>query len=265
MKTKSGKKGARLGQHFLRGTWAAHVLIEGAGIQKGDTVLEIGPGEGALTRELLKTGARVIAIEKDEALVETLRHTFAGEISSGRCTLIQGDVRDLGPEALGLTRGAYILAANIPYYITGEIIRSFLTSAAHPKTMALLVQKEVAERIARSEKESILSISVKAFGTPRFAAKVARGNFSPPPNVDSAILVVENISRDFFSDVDESLFFSVVKKGFSAKRKLLAGNLSSFGKERVLAALTEAGIPLKARAEDVPLTAWKELAKRFRS
>lgn len=257
---KSAKKGARLGQHFLRAPWAAAKLIEGANITQKDTVLEIGPGEGALTKELLKHSGRVIAIEKDEVLVEKLRETFAREIESGALTLLEEDVRNFSPEKEGLRAGKYILAANIPYYITGEIIRSFLTSAAHPKTMALLVQKEVAERIARSEKESVLSISVKAFGMPRFVAKVVRGNFSPPPQVDSAILVIEDISRAFFADIEESNFFAVVKKGFSAKRKMLASNLSSFGKEKVVEALAAASIPLKARAEDVPLSAWKIIA-----
>ncbi len=261
MKTKSVRNGARLGQHFLRAPWAARALVEAAGITLKDTVLEIGPGTGALTSEILKTGARVIAIEKDEALVQTLHGVFAEEIAQGTLTIIEGDVRNAVPEKIGLTAGNYILAANIPYYITGEIIRAFLTAHAQPKTMALLVQKEVAERVARSKKESILSLSVKAYGIPRFAVKVARGNFSPPPSVDSAILVVERISRTFFKNLSEADFFTVVKKGFSAKRKLLAGNLSSFGKEKVLRAFLTAGIAPKARAEDVPLTAWKELAK----
>lgn len=261
MKTKSGRKGARLGQHFLRAPWAAHALVKEAGITHKDTVLEIGPGTGALTVELLKTGAHVIAIEKDEALVQTLHGSFAEEIALEKLTLIEGDVRNAIPEQLGLKAGGYILAANIPYYITGEIIRTFLTAKAQPKTMALLVQKEVAERVARSKKESILSLSVKAYGIPRFAVKVARGNFSPPPSVDSAILVVERISRTFFKNLSEDDFFTVVKKGFSAKRKLLAGNLSSFGKENVARAFLSAGIAEKARAEDVPLTAWKELAQ----
>ena len=179
----------------------------------------------------------------------------------GALTIIEGDVRNTVPEKIGLKPGNYILAANIPYYITGEIIRAFLTASAQPKTMALLVQKEVAERIARSKKESILSLSVKAYGIPRFAVKVARGNFSPPPSVDSAILVVERISRAFFKDLSEDAFFKVVKKGFAAKRKLLSGNLSSFGRGSVARAFLVAGIAEKARAEDVPLTAWKELAK----
>jgi 16S rRNA (adenine1518-N6/adenine1519-N6)-dimethyltransferase len=255
------RKGARLGQHFLTGTWAAHKLVESAAIGRNDTVLEIGPGKGALTKELLKTGGRIVAVEKDAALVEQLRSMFKSEIEDGTLTVIPGDVRDLDLKATRLD--TYVLAANIPYYITGEIIRQFLSSDLQPKTMALLVQKEVAERIvARDGKESILSISVKVYGDPSIAAKVARGNFSPPPSVDSAILVVKNISKKFFADLDEEFFFKVVRTGFSSKRKFLAGNLAKeFGRERALEAFAVAGISEKIRAEDVTLEQWRDLAE----
>ncbi len=254
-------RGARLGQHFLTGTWAARKLVEAAEIQASDTVLEIGPGKGALTKELLKTGARIVAIEKDETLVENLKGTFAAQVNDGSLTIVPGDVRDLDLEATRL--GNYILAANIPYYITGEIIRQFLSADLQPKTMALLVQKEVAERIvAKNKKESILSISVKAYGTPQIAAKVPKGNFSPPPSVDSAILVVRSISKLSFGGLDESLFFKVVRTGFSSKRKFLSGNLAKeFGRDGVSKALAGVGLSEKIRAEDVSLQQWTKLAK----
>jgi len=258
---KQKRKGARLGQHFLTGAWAAHKLTEAAMIQAGDTVLEIGPGRGALTKELLKAGARVVAIEKDLALVHLLRETLPQE----KLVVIDADVRDIEPKKIGLTAGGYILAANIPYYITGEIIRQFLSTDTQPRTMALLVQKEVAERIiARDKKESILSISVKVYGTPKIAAKVARGNFSPPPSVDSAILVVKDISKTSFAGLDEEFFFKVVRTGFSAKRKLLAGNLAKeFGRERSLNALAMANVPENTRAEDVALEGWRKIAEEL--
>lgn len=264
-KTRSGKqRGAKLGQHFLTGIWAAAKLAESASITSDDTVLEIGPGKGALTRELLKTGARVIAVEKDRALIPVLEALFPAELRSGRLMLFENDVREFSPEDAGLTSGSYVLAANIPYYITGEILRIFLTSRAQPKTIAVLVQKEVAERIARSAKESILSLSVKAYGAARITAKVGRGNFSPPPAVDSAILVVERVTRSFFRDTDEDVFFRVVRAGFASKRKLLAGNLRVlFGKDDAPAALAACGIAPKARAEDVPLEQWGALARFF--
>lgn len=259
------KRAPRLGQHFLRNPRFARELARAAKIVPGDTVVEIGPGKGALTRELLAFGGRVIAIEKDEGLVRSLKETFAQEISNEQLQLIEDDVRNFDPGSLQLTAGSYVVAANIPYYITGEIVRAFLTARVQPCTMALLVQKEVAERIvARDEKESILSISVKAYGAPKVVAKVPRGNFSPPPQVDSAILIIENISRDFFNDIDEESFFRVIRKGFSSKRKFLLKNLAvSFQLSVVRDAFRVCNIPEKARAEDVPLEAWKCLAMQL--
>lgn len=260
------KKTPKLGQHFLTGTWAAAKLAECIDVRAGERILEIGPGTGALTKELLRTGAPVVAIEKDEALVETLKHSFAPEIEDGSLTLIEGDVRDLDP-ARAFHRGTYVLEANIPYYITGEIIRSFLEADHQPRAMALLIQKEVADRIiARDGKESILSLSVKAYGTPRIVAKVSRGNFSPPPKVDSAIICIDAISKAFFADVSEPHFFAVVRAGFSSKRKQLANTLGAvFGKEASLSALGELGLDATVRAEDLPIRTWKQLAQRLTS
>ena len=258
----SGKKhGARLGQHFLTARWAAVSLSRAADIREGEKVLEIGPGKGALTRELLATGGEVIAIEKDELLVEKLHETFARELAGGHLRVVSADIRDITPEGLDLKDGAYVVAANIPYYITGEIIRQFLTAPMQPRAMALLIQKEVAQRIT-SKKESILSLSVKAYGTPRIVEKVSRKCFSPAPSVDSAILLIDGISRNFFSGLSEESFFAVVHAGFASKRKFLANNLGvKFGKERAMKALSAAGVDEKARAENVNLEKWKLLAQ----
>jgi len=254
------KRGAKLGQHFLTGTWAAEKLMGSIAVLPHETILEIGPGKGALTKELLKTGRSVVAIEKDETLIDVLKESFGHEIATGKLTIIREDIRNFDPSHLN----SYVLAANIPYYITGEIIREFLTTKNQPRAIAILIQKEVAERIiARDQKESILSLSVKAYGTPKIVAKVTKGNFNPPPSVDSAILLIENISRDFFNGIDEVKFFEIVKKGFSSKRKLLAGNLSGYGKDKVLDAFSQCGIPEKARAEDVALDQWKCLAEKL--
>ena len=259
------KRGARLGQHFLRSAWAAKKLVEAARTGRGDTVLEIGPGRGALSKELLATGAHVIAVEKDPALVTKLQKTFAAEIASGQLKLIESDIRDLDPRSLQLEARSYAVAANIPYYITGEIIRRFLTAKRQPQRMALLVQKEVAERIVgkatghgQQAKESILSLSVKAYGKPRIVAKVSRGNFSPPPAVDSAILVIEDISRDFFTSIDESAFFEIIRAGFASKRKFVVKNLGVRCQlSDVRTAFEACRIPESARAEDVPLEKWQ--------
>jgi 16S rRNA (adenine1518-N6/adenine1519-N6)-dimethyltransferase len=257
------KRTPKLGQHFLNASWPARSLAEHSGARAGDTILEIGPGKGILTKELLKTGARVVAVEKDPALVERLHAEFRDEMRNGVLRIVEGDVRDTTPEMLGLEDGNYVLAANIPYYITGDIMRTFLTASRQPRTIVLLVQKEVAERIV-SKRESILSLSVKAYGAPRIIARVSRGNFTPPPSVDSAIILISNISRDFFSGFTEETFFKIVRAGFAAKRKLLANNLSVvFGKDRVRATLAECGVAGKARAEDVPLETWGCLTKEL--
>ena len=255
------KRGARLGQHFLTARWAAVSLTRAPHIRDGETILEIGPGKGMLTRELLATGQHVIAIEKDELLVIKLHETFTAEIARGQLTIITGDIRDIVPEKVGLVGGGYVVAANIPYYITGEIIRQFLTANEQPRAMALLVQKEVAQRVT-AKTESILSLSVKVYGTPRIIEKVSRKSFSPAPSVDSAILLVDNISRTFFTSIDEAHFFEVVRTGFASKRKFLLNNLGvRFDKEAARAALIHLGIDEKARAETITSTQWGMLAK----
>jgi 16S rRNA (adenine1518-N6/adenine1519-N6)-dimethyltransferase len=252
-------KGARLGQHFLIHSWAARSLAHAAALKVGETFVEVGPGKGVLTKELLML-APVIAIEKDEALAGRLRESFRDEIASGRLRLIEGDVRDFDPASIA---APYVVAANIPYYITGEIIRQFLTASAQPRAMALLVQKEVAQRIV-SAKESILSLSVKAYGMPRLVEKVSRTHFSPPPSVDSAILAIHDISKRFFDTVSEDAFFRVVHAGFASKRKYLSNNLArDFEKEAIAQAFAAIGIPEKARAEDIALAQWKRLAEEL--
>lgn len=249
------KTAAPLGQHLLTNPRVAEKVAEAAGAEKNVQVLEIGPGKGMLTRELLKRGAIVTAIEKDPNMVSVLHAEFEKEIKSKKLILIFGDAREVTPDTL-FPKGKYVVAANIPYYITGELIRQFLTSKNQPASLALLVQKEVAERIARSKKESILSLSVKVFGVPRYVDTVKRGNFNPPPKVDSAILAIHSISRKNLKGISEESFFTVVKAGFAQKRKTLAGNL-----KRALGSTLN--VPEKIRAEDVPLSEWLTIAARL--
>ncbi len=250
--------GAKLGQHFLIHSWAARALAHAVPLQKGETYLEIGPGKGILTRELLALGP-VVAVEKDPELIPRLQETFATEIASSQFRLVEDDVRNISAEKLGLN--SYTVAANIPYYITGEIIRQFLTAHRQPRALALLVQKEVAQRVV-SEKESLLSLSVKAYGAPRIAEKVPKKHFSPPPKVDSAILVIEKVSKDFFSDISEEDFFNVAHAGFASKRKMVANNLAVvFGKEKALEALAVVGISERERAENIHVEEWKRITR----
>lgn len=253
------KRGAHLGQHFLANKKVAEAVVDAAEVQKGDTVLEVGPGKGVLTEFLLKRGAHVVAIEKDSSLVAFLKERFAEEIQNKKLTLIEGDVRTALQESV--PKGEYKVAANIPYYITGELVRAFLSMKHQPTTLAFLVQKEVAERIARSKKESILSLSVKVYGVPRYVKTVRKGNFNPPPSVDSAILSIHDISRKNFTQISEEMFFKVVKAGFSQKRKKLAGNLKRVS-SHALSVLQELGLE-HVRAEDVSLEGWLHIAKKL--
>jgi len=246
-----------LGQNFLMHRRIAERIVHAAEVTKDDTVMEIGPGTGMLTRVLLATAKDVIAVEADGELVTALNETFAEEILNGRLTLIHDDIRNVDPSSFG----TYRLVANIPYYITGEIIRTFLTTSAKPRSMTLLVQKEVAERIARAKKESVLSIAVKTYGVPRYCFTVPRGAFRPAPNVDSAVLTITDIQTPFASPKEEEWFFTVMKTGFMHKRKQLGKNLEEIAPgERVKDALMKAGVTEKIRPEDVPLPAWKVIA-----
>ena len=248
------EKKKSLGQHFLHSKMYLSAVADAARIQKGETVLEIGPGEGALTEVLLERGAKVLAIEKDSRLISFLQNKFAEKDFA----VIEGDALEFDISNYGLVASGYKLVGNIPYYITGALFKKFLTSPHQPSTLVFLIQKEVGERIARSKKESILSLSVKAYGTPKYIKTVPAGAFSPPPNVDSAILAVENISRKNFKDAaHEGRFFELVKKGFSQKRKFLKNNLGP----DYASVLQKTAIDEKARAEDVPLEKWLEIAK----
>lgn len=259
MKRLSRSRGARLGQHFLMHPRIAERIAAAADIAKGETVLEVGPGRGVLTRALIDAGAAVVAIETDASLVRVLEERFAPEIRMGRLALIEADIRSyLAGPARELPLG-YAVVANIPYYLTGELIRLLLARARQPGAMTLLLQKEVAERITAKEgKESLLSLSVKAYGRPRLLARVARGSFRPAPAVDSAILLVEDISRARFKDAaHEARFFTLIRAGFAHKRKYLAGNLAGLVSADVLRA---AGVSKGARAEDLVLGDWLALS-----
>ncbi len=254
-----------LGQHFLRSASAIKAMVSSGKVGADDTVLEIGPGEGVLTHALLSTGAKVIAVEFDGALIPLLSERFSAEIASGALTLIEADILKWNPESAGLFSGAYKLVANIPYYITGAIFEKFLTEKNHPSCMVVLIQKEVATRIvARDNKESILSISVKAFGNPKITAKVPASAFRPAPKVDSAVLLVDTISQDQFNGGDTKHFFDIVHAGFAHKRKLAARNLETVAnKEAITQAFETLGVSPKARAEDMPLSIWISLANVF--
>lgn len=245
-----------LGQHFLKDPRALRRIADAARLAPTDVVLEVGPGEGALTALLLCRTEKVVAVEKDTRLIPILQQRFSDEIASGKLSLIHADILDFSDYSLLTTN--YKLIANIPYYITGVLLKKFLQSENQPASMTLLLQKEVAQRIVAADgKESILSISVKCYGTPHIVGLVKAGAFSPPPKVDSAILTIENISKDFFVDFSEKRFFALLKKGFAHPRKLLASNLG-VQKETLM----HCGVAENARAENVTREQWRCLCEQ---
>jgi 16S rRNA (adenine1518-N6/adenine1519-N6)-dimethyltransferase len=275
-----------LGQNFLKSEQALREIIKAGEITQEDIVLEIGPGKGALTERLLRHCGRVIAVEKDDDLVEFLKDKFAHEIADGSLVLVHGDILefDISGMVSNFSSGddakqdtprkiskpcRYKIIANIPYNITGAILKKFLTEKHQPSLMVLMVQYEVGKRIvARDNKESILSISVKAYGEPKLIMKVPARYFSPAPKVDSAIIKIAHISKKTFDYtgnayvVDEEKFWNIVHAGFAHKRKMLAGNLKSFDTNKNWGEiLADLGIPVNARAEDLTLVEWIALIK----
>jgi 16S rRNA (adenine1518-N6/adenine1519-N6)-dimethyltransferase len=256
-----------LGQNFLTSKSIVKMIVDTGSIDFQNTVLEVGPGKGILTAELVKYAGKVIAVEKDNALSSLLRDRFKQEIQDGKLEIINDDILNLDLKDYGLKNRNYKVIANIPYNITGAIIKRFLSCDIQPSKMVLLVQKEVAERVARSKKESLFSISVKAYGEPKYVKTVKAGNFNPKPKVDSAILAINNISKNFFADISEENFFNIVKIGFAHKRKLLASNLRSNFPRISLGKLGEIfdqiGISRKTRAEDISINQWKNLVREI--
>lgn len=257
-----------LGQHFLNSETVPRWLCDAGEITAADTVLEIGPGTGALTKEILSRGATVIALEADPRAIEVLNNDFAEYINNGKLYLEHADVRQFNPDSLNLQEYQFKVVANIPYYLTGRLFRTFLAETIQPSLLVFLIQKEVAKRavedIDKGGKESLLSLSIKTFGTPEYIKTVGRGHFSPPPKVDSAIIKVSNISRDRLAGVDPEAFFNLLHIGFGSKRKQLLGNLAKdYPREKLANIFDKLSLSQSVRAEDVNLQTWLSLAKEI--
>jgi 16S rRNA (adenine1518-N6/adenine1519-N6)-dimethyltransferase len=254
-----------LGQNFLRSESALNAIVDAGSTSADDIVLEIGPGEGVLTEKLLKYAGKVVAIEKDNRFISFLQEKFRREITDNRLQIIEGDILNFDENFLDFGEKLYKIIANIPYYITGQVIRKFLGSKKQPESMTLLLQKEVAERIvAKDGKESLLSISIKVFGTPKYIKTVGRGSFAPQPNVDSAIIHIGEISRSKFYGINEEKFFEVLRAGFAHKRKLLTKNLETFSApSKIQKIFKDCGLSEKIRAENLKVSDWIGLAAKL--
>lgn len=247
-----------LGQHWLKDRQVLADIAEAAEITPLDTVLEIGPGLGTLTSELLRRAEKVIAVELDEELAAKLPGQFPGKTLQ----VVNEDILDFD---LSILPKNYIVVANVPYYITSKIIQKLLTSDNKPKTTVLLIQKEVAVRLAAEPGNmSILSISAQIYGEVELDQLVPAHFFTPPPKVDSQVVVIKTRKTPLIAPNDEKRFFKVVKAGFSAKRKKLRSSLSAglgLSKSEVETILTQVGISPDDRAEALAINQWIDLMK----
>ncbi len=248
-----------LGQNFLSDQAALQTVVRAADIEASDTVLEVGPGLGTLTRLLAEQAARVVAVELDTRLVAVLEEMFAGD---PKIELIQGDILEINLNELFSSPG-YLVVANIPYYITSALMRQLLEASHSPRRIVLTVQKEVAERICAGPGEySLLALSVQVYGHPQIVNHIPAKAFYPAPKVDSAVVRVDLYPQPLIpvSQLDD--FFALTKAGFSQKRKTLHNSISAgmrWEKDKTGLLLEKAGIDPRRRAQTLSLEEWGQV------
>lgn len=245
-----------LGQHWLDDDISLEAMCVAADVRQGDMVLEIGPGTGELTDKLLSHDAQVIALEIDDRLHKQLHQRFG---SNSAFRLIAGDIRTFDLTELV---APYKIVANIPYYLTSHLLRILSESTNPPTKGALLVQKEVAERVVAEPGDmSLLSVTTQFYWLVSLGAVVPKDLFTPSPKVDSQVLVLERRTEPLFV-VDEQQFFRLVKAGYSARRKKLRSSLAGglrLGKPDIEQLLQSAEISADARAQELSLDQWHQL------
>lgn len=271
-----------LGQHWLYDAQALAAMCRAAAIVPGDSVLEIGPGHGTLTAHLLAAGANVTAVELDSHLAQNLPQIipeparnphkqdepFRGELNPhkqdgpfcGELTVVEQDILRFDFSRL---KSPYKVVANIPYYLTNHLLRLLSTTPNPPITAALLVQKEVAERVAAAPGEmSVLSVTTQLYWQVSLGLVVAAELFTPPPKVDSQILILQRRPEPLYAIANTADFFRLVKAGFSQRRKTLENTLSAglrITKSQTREMLESAGIPASTRAQALSLNDWHRL------
>lgn len=252
------------GQNFLINDGIYQAIINAAAIKPEETVMEVGPGLGFLTAELSKKAKRVLAVELDDKLAGILQIAIDSQDVTN-VEIINEDILRFNPSLHLGEKEEYRVVANLPYNITSIFLRTFLTSARPPRSLVLMLQKEVAERIITGAPDmTLLSLSVQYYGTPEIIRVVPATDFWPAPSVDSAIL---RFSYDRPRPTATSLeadkkFFRIARIAFSAKRKMLKNNLLAgieISSSDLEAVMQKAGIEAKARAEDLTLDQWQLL------
>ena len=244
------------GQNWLRDEYVLDEIVKSAEIAKNDTVLEVGPGLGTLTQKLVATGADVVAVEADKDLLPRLGSMFQGKANF---ELINDDILKFDLSKLNKD---YKVVANIPYYLTSNLLRTLLESNNPPSAMVLLVQKEVAQRImAKPGQMSVLAFSVQYYAKPEYIMDVKKELFDPVPKVDSAVIKISRGQKPAF-EADIKKLFRLVKAGFGEKRKMLRNSISGgLGIETSLVEnlLEDCKLKPTARAQELSLKDWQGL------
>lgn len=249
-----------LGQHWLNDEKALRAIADAAELIRGELVLEIGPGHGVLTDELIERGVRVQALEFDAELARELAGRYSGRPD---VSIQEGDIRRFNFSAMG---GDYKIVANIPYYLTSHLIRQLTELAEKPQRVVLLIQKEVAERVVAVDgKMSLLSCIAQLHFDASLGIVVPAASFTPPPKVDSQVLILQARKKPLYA-VDERVLVRLMKAGFSGKRKTLRNALHGglrIEKPAIETLLDSASIDPDARAERLTLEDWYRLYKAY--
>ncbi len=255
------KKG--LGQHFLVDRGVLRKILSAAELAPHDTVIEVGPGLGILTRELVSNAEKVIAVEIDSNLAQSLRNKLS---DFPNLTVLNADILELDPGGL-VQSGDYKVVANLPYHIAMPILRHFLEASRKPRLMVVMVQKEVAQSMVAGPGEmSILGISIQLYGTPRIVSYVSARSFYPKPKVDSAIVRIDVYSKPAVNVANIAGFFQIVKAGFSTPRKQIRNSLAiglDMLPTEISDILKHAEIDPRRRPETLSLEDWARLHRVF--
>ena len=253
-----------LGQNFLTDPSIRDAVAEAAGLTHDDEVLEVGAGVGTLTVALAPRARRLVAVELDGRLIPALRETLVGHdnVEVVRTDILRFNIRSAFPN------GNEIVAGNIPYNLTGALIRKLLDEPPRPRVLSMVVQKEVAERWTASSGASLSTVAVQVFAEAKMQFTIPAAAFTPPPRVDSALVRLDVRERPAVEVDDLQSFFRFVEAVFQGRRKQLGGTLgriSGTGSTEARTRLRDLGIEPERRPQTLSLGEWETLYKEFQS
>ncbi|MXY43527.1 MAG: ribosomal RNA small subunit methyltransferase A [Dehalococcoidia bacterium] len=255
-----------LGQNFLVDGRVRTKIVEAADISPTDTILEVGPGRGFLTKALAQRAGRLVAVELDDGLIPRLQETFA---DSNNVEIVEGDARTVDIDCLAGTATDYKVVANLPYYAATPIVRRFLEATHKPTTLVVMVQKEVGlEMAAGPGKMGILSVATQVYGSPRIVTSIPPKAFRPSPNVTSAVVRIDTYAEPAVKFDGPEKFFTLVRAGFSAPRKQIHNSLKNglgIESKEIMALLRNAEISATRRAQTLSIKEWGNLYREYAS